>query len=359
MIKSKITIEKITVSDPHYAITEVLVEAGSRVAQGQLLFSFETSKSSVDVDAPVEGFIFHKLEVGDHVTVGQTVAYITDNSNHSVKDLFQNEPENKLNVSSNPGMIISAKAAKLISEHHIDSTVFAGMSQVREKDVLEYISKASVRNKPETFTRIDRNDLIIIGGRGGAKMVIEAIRSTNNNTIKGIIDSELPASEFVLGVPVLGGESMLESLREQGYRNIVLSFTLLNNLPLREEKYLEYKNKGYIFPNIIHRRATVEPSVKMGEGNIILANSMLGSDVVLGNVNFVNTGAMICHDTVAYQNNHFAPNAVLAGRIHVGCNNIFGMCSTTYFDVKIGNGNIINNGVNVFADIRDNKIIRG
>jgi len=84
----------------------------------------------------------------------------------------------------------------------------------------------------------------------------------------------------------------------------------------------------------------------------------LGSDVVLGNVNFVNTGAMICHDAVVNQNNHFAPNAVLAGRITVGCNNLFGMCSTTYFDVKVGNRNIINNGVNIFADIHDNEMLR-
>jgi len=359
MIKSAISIEKITISDAHYIITEVSVSSGSKVAQGQFLFSFETSKSSVDVDAPVEGFLYHQLETGGQVMVGQIVAYITDDTSHSVTDLFQKEPENNIIYTANPEIIFSAKAAKLISEYNIDSSVFEGKSQVREKDVHEYILKTSAKNIPETFTRVEKNDIIIIGGRGGAKMVIEAIRSTNSCTIKGIIDTELPVNELVLGVTVLGGENMLESLREQGYRNIVLSFTLLNNLSFREEKYQEYKKKGFIFPNIIHQRATVEPSVKMGEGNIILANSMLGSDVRLGNINFVNTGAMICHDTTAYQNNHFAPNAVLAGRIQVGSNNIFGMCSTTYFDVIIGNRNIINNGVNIFSNIKDNQIIRG
>jgi sugar O-acyltransferase (sialic acid O-acetyltransferase NeuD family) len=356
MIKSKIVVEKITVSDPHYTISDVAVESGSKVTKGQYLFSFETSKSAVDIDAPEEGFLYHQLKLGSQVTVGQTIGYISDENTHTLENLFQNEPKKETTAAVDTGVILSGKAAMLIKEHNLNISLFANITQVKEKDVLAYLS--SVKNTAMPFTRAESNDIIIIGGRGGAKMVIEAIRSANNCSIKGIIDTEMPVNEHVLGVPVIGNESMLDTLLEQGYRNVVLSFTLLSNLPLREERYKWYKNKGFKFPNIIHSRATVEPSVKMGEGNIILANSMLGSDVVLGNINFINTGAMICHDTAVHQNNHFAPNAVLAGRISVGRNNIFGMCSTTYFDVKIGNGNIINNGVNIFADLHNNKIIK-
>jgi sugar O-acyltransferase (sialic acid O-acetyltransferase NeuD family) len=357
MIKSTINIEKTTVSDTKCLITEVFFPSGSKVIKGQVLFSFETSKSLIDVEATEDGYLFHQLETKSYVDIGQAVAVITDEPNYDINSLSPKEWDVRANsIATQTDIVVSGKAAKLIAEHNIDMEIFSGRQLIKEKDVQAYL--ASTKSVAPSFIRSDLNDVIIIGGKGGCKMVIEAIRSTNCYTIKGILDTEIAAGESVLGVPILGNESLLEILYDQGYRNVVLSFTLLNNLPLREERYLQFKKKGFLFPNIVHARATVEPSVKMGEGNIILANSMLGSDVVLGNVNFVNTGAMICHDAVVNQNNHFAPNAVLAGRITVGCNNLFGMCSTTYFDVKVGNRNIINNGVNIFADIHDNEILR-
>jgi sugar O-acyltransferase (sialic acid O-acetyltransferase NeuD family) len=357
MIKSTITIDKTTVSDTQYTITEVLVPSGSKVTKSQTLFTFETSKSIVDVEAPEDGYLYHKLDNTTNVIAGQVVAFISDDENLDIKVLFAKEHDSFSNsLETYPDIVVSAKAAKLIEENNIDMAKFTGRNQIKEKDVQEYLASSS--SLFSAYTRSDLNDIIIIGAKGGCKMVIEAIRSTNHFTIKGIIDTEIKAGEVILGVPVLGNESQLETLYDQGYRNIVISFTSLNDLVIREEKYLYFKKMGFSFPNIVHCRATVEPSVKMGEGNIILANSMLGSDVLMGNVNFVNTGAMICHDTEVNQNNHFAPNAVLAGRIKVGRNNIFGMCSTTYFDIKVGNGNIINNGVNVFNNIADNKTIR-
>jgi len=189
-------------------------------------------------------------------------------------------------------------------------------------------------------------------------MLIEAMRGNNYLNILGIIDDTMEIGESVFDVKVIGGEDVLPSLKSSGLMNIVLSFTSLKNLKLRESKYIEYKKMGFSFPNIIHSKATVEPSVKMGEGNIVVANSMLGSDLKIGNVNFINTGSILSHDTVVNDNNHFAPNAVLAGRINVGSNNLFGMCSTVYFDVAIGDNNIINNGVNVFKNVSNNNHIK-
>lgn len=365
-ILQTIRIEKETVSDDAYQVTDIYRENGGKVQEGDLLFSFETSKADVDVEANVGGYFYHNLKVGKSVKVGDIVAYISKNEIDKTKELFKQDKPVKQNEKSSEwdDVRVSGSAMDLIREHGLTRDDFSGINFIRKENVHEVISAGQEKSaKKQTAKKVSSlsanfNDIIIIGGKGGAKMVIEAIRSSNHYGIKGVIDDHVPKGEEVLGVPVLGGEKELMKLKEEGYRNIVLSFSLLNNLGKREERYRYFKEKDFQFPNIIHHRATVEPSVVMGEGNIVLANSMLGSEVTLGDVNYVNTGAIICHESNVSANNHFAPNSVIAGRVQVGSNNLIGMCVTTYFEVEIGNNNIINNGFNVIKNIKDNQVLK-
>jgi len=344
MKNTPIILEKINVSDINYHLTEINVESGEVVTKGQILFSFETSKADIEYEAPESGYFIHDLIVGSEINPGVEIAFICF-ENVSIESLVIKANKTENNKS------ISAKAKRLIDINKLDISVFGDLENIKENDVLTYLEE---KNK-STLNRSFKNDLIIIGGKGGCKMVIEAIRSTNHYQIKGICDTTLSKGESVMGVPVIANsDEDLIDLKNNGYNKIVFSFTSLDNLKIREAKYHHYKSLGFDFPNIIHNKATVEPSVLMGDGNIVLANSMLGSDVMLGNLNFINTGAMICHDTILNFNNHCAPNAVLAGRIKVGENNVFGMCSTIFYDVVVGSNNVISNGTNIFNHIKDN-----
>jgi sugar O-acyltransferase (sialic acid O-acetyltransferase NeuD family) len=351
----KYFIEQINVSDKDYKLTEITTNL-PLVKQGDLIFSYESSKANYDVFAENDGRLYLNpaINLGESYEVGYIIAIVSDIelSKSQLDEVFI-QKKNIVAVSSRiSDQLITKKAQILIDKNKIDVDIFAELQVVNEELVLNYLNNNNLP-KQESF-----NQLIIIGGRGGAKMIIEAVRSMGYFTIKGIIDDTLLINDEVMGVKVLGGQTELIKLHSDGYHNLVLSFTSLSNLTIRESKYHELKKSGFKFPNIIHRRATVEPSVKMGEGNIVLANAMVGSDVTLGDINFVNTGAIISHDTFVNANNHFAPNAVLAGRITIGKNNLFGMCSTVYFDTVIGDNNTIYNGVHIFTKIGNNKLIK-
>lgn len=64
--------------------------------------------------------------------------------------------------------------------------------------------------------------VVIIGGGGHAKVVIEALRAAGFPPPLGIVDPSPPAPA-VLGVPVLGGEEMLERLRAGGASEAVVA----------------------------------------------------------------------------------------------------------------------------------------
>jgi len=360
-ILETIRIEKETVSDDEYLITEVYCESGTQIAKGELLFSFETSKADVDVESNYGGYVYHNLSPDMTVKVGDVVAYVADKKIADSDELFDKETgsEGTDEGSEWEGVRVSESAMKLINQYALTRKDFPEARILREKEVLKVAKgKSSDAETDSARPSENVNNVIIIGGRGGAKMVIEAIRSTNYVGIEGIIDDQLKKGDQVMGVPILGGDQDLEKLKEKGFKNVVLSFSSLHDLASRQKKYQDLKKRNYQFPNVIHARATVEPSVTLGEGNIILANAMVGSEVALGNINYVNTGAMICHESVAHSNNHFAPNSVIAGRVRIGSNNLVGMCVTTYFEIEMGDGNIINNGCNVVKNVKNNQVLK-
>jgi sugar O-acyltransferase (sialic acid O-acetyltransferase NeuD family) len=356
----KVYVEKYNASDDSYLITEINFEVGSKVEKGDIIFSIESSKADIDVEASSSGYIYYKANLNEEVYVGKLFYIISDNKITDYKSYFiEKQVQNNIE-----GIIISSKASVLLQKENIDPKKIE-KSFIKEKDVIDYITSQKANKKglsDEILNQLEKldvkKDIIIIGGRGGCKMVIDAIISSKSHNIRGIIDNEMEVGEQVMGYNIIGNDSNLTELFKLGFKNIVLSFSMLSNLKLRNEKYRYYTDFGFKFPNIIHKHAILESSVILGYGNIILAGSVLGSEVSIGNVNYINTGSIICHESKVGNNNHFAPNSVIAGRVKVGNNVLIGMCATTFFDINIGSNIIINNGVNIVNDVEDNKIIK-
>jgi len=355
---TKIIIEKYNVSDIDYLVNDIYINSGEKLAKDQLIATLESSKAAIDIESPCDGYLYHKFIKGTMVSVGNLVAVITEDPVLNPDELFGQDADLGILPQSTSEFRISKKALLLINQHSIDPFVFSGKSIVKEADVYEYLNNTAAEVESLQEITITENTLVIIGGMGGAKMCIDAIRSANKFSILGIIDPSLKIGALVMGVKVLGGETILQKLYDLGLRNLVISFSNLSNLAARFNRCTELKNMGFKFPNIIHAKALVEPSAVLGHGNLVLATSMVGSEVVLGNFNYINTGALLCHESVIGDNNHFAPNSVIAGRVNVGNNTLVGMNATTYFDIKIGSNVIINNGVNVYSSIPDKSLIK-
>ena len=357
----KVYVEKYNASDDSYLVTEINFEVGSKVEKDDIIFSIESSKADIDIEVISSGYIYYKINLNEEIYAGNLFYIISNEKLTDYKSYFIENKEENNNIE---GVIISSKASVLLQKENIDPKKI-DKSFIKEKDVIEYITSQN-KNKEGLFHEIlnqlknaDINkDVIIIGGRGGCKMTIDAIISSDSYKIRGIIDNEMKVGEAVMGYKIIGNDSNLPELFKLGFKNVVLSFSILNNLKLRNEKYKYYMNFGFKFPNIIHKQAILESNVILGHGNIILAGSILGTEVSIGNVNYLNTGSIICHESKIGNNNHFAPNSVIAGRVKVGNNVLVGMCVTTFFDINIGNNIIINNGVNIVSDVEDDTIVK-
>jgi len=356
----KVYVEKYNASDDSFLVTEINFEVGSKVEIDDIIFSIESSKADIDVEAISSGYIYYKTKLNEEVYVGNLFYILSEKKLTDYESYFIEKKEEN----NAEGIIISSKANILLKRENIDP-IKIGKSFIKEGDVTDYINSQKTNKNGFTdkilnqLKKVDvKKDIIIIGGKGGCKMVIDAISSSKLYNIRGIIDNEMKIGEQVMGYNIIGNDSNLAELFKLGFKNIVISFSLLGNLKLRNEKYRFYLDFGFMFPNIIHKHASLEPSATLGYGNIILAGSILGSEVSVGNVNYINTGSIICHESKVGNNNHFAPNSVIAGRVKVGNNTLIGMCATTFFDLNIGSNVVINNGVNIVNDVENNKVIK-
>ncbi len=218
----------------------------------------------------------------------------------------------------------------------------------------------------DTNRRYRGNDVVLVGGGGLALMLIDAINSVREYNIIGILDDYADQGTLVYGYPVLGKiEEQLPKLYEDGLRlavNAISGMASSQDDPIFSARVLiadKIRSYGFIIPNVIHNRAFIEPTVKLGDGNIVLAGANIGSKAIIEDDCYINTNTMISHECHIGRGVKVAPGAILAGRIKVGENTLIGMGVTVYMGAKIGKNAIIFNGVDVFKSVANNKTLTG
>ena len=353
-----LVVDKLNANDDSYKVLLLNKINGDRVFINEVVATVETSKATIDIVSPFEGYI-NSIQIGidDFVEPGQKIAIISEDKNQVIdkfdfSENLENNPDYKLKK-------FTKKALELIYKLNLDINLFDKNDHVTSEDINSYLLmlKADKFDPKEELINIGPDDILLIGGQGTANMLIDLIVSQGRYRIAGIVDPNLLPGTVIDGVKVLGGDELLSNLAASKTINIALSFTALNNLKAREEKYHEFKRLGFCFPVLIHPDASVEKSAFLGEGTIVLAGAIVGSKAQISEINFVNTGSVISHEVVAGLNNHFAPNSTIAGKVIIGKNNLFGMNSSIFMGLTIGNMNIINNGVPLYNSIENFKKI--
>ncbi len=355
---NKFYVEKYNASDDTFKINEINCSNGELVKKSTLLFSIESSKSNIDIDSTLDGFVYFNIEVGQNINIGDLFYIISQEKLPNWESIFSEQPKK---INSN--LTISKKAEQLLVLNNIDP-ILLNKTIIKENDVIEYIYKL---NESSEFDEKGRNlilnnnnktPLIIIGAKGGAKMCIDALRQSDKYAVVGLLDDNIKVGQIILGIPVIGNLNDIENIFSLGYTNYIIAFGVLENRIKRFELYNKLKKIGCEFPNIIHPNALIEESVTFGEGNVILAGANIGSCVTIGNLNYINNNSLISHDCVLENNIHIAPAAVLASSIQIKSNTLIGMNTTLYFGIKIGSNSTILNGLIVNNDVEDNIILK-
>jgi len=349
---NKYFVEKYNASDDSFKVTEIFIKSGDFAEIGKIIFSIESSKANIDIEAQESGYVYFNFSEGISINVGDLFFIISNKRIDDINNLFESEVHKSIE-----GYSISKKASVLMAQHNLVPSDFH-KSIIKECDVLDLIKKETVKSDFELILKNQEGKIpiVIIGAGGGAKMCIDSLADSIDYQVVALIDDKVEIGTFVLGVPVIGKLTCIKELVAKNYVHFVIAFGVLDKRKNRYELYTDLKKIGCKFPNIIHPRAIVEKSVVLGDGNVVLAGANIGSCVNLGNLNYLNNNSLISHDCILEENIHIAPGAVLASSIKVESHVLIGMNTTIYYGLTIGESSTILNGLTINNNICKNMI---
>lgn len=195
-----------------------------------------------------------------------------------------------------------------------------------------------------------REELLIYGASGHAKVVIDAAERSGKHKIVGVVDDEPPLhGQNCSGYPVLGG---FEKLTQLAYRHCQVVIAVGSN-QARYQLYERLATLGCQFACIVHPSAQIGRGVILGPGTVVMAGAVINTDTVVGQHVIINTGATVDHDCRLGDFVHISPGVHLAGGVRVEKLAHVGIGVSVIQGVTIGEGTIIGAGAAVIENVPD------
>lgn len=351
-------------NEPEALLAELYVSEGQRVAKGDPLCTLETTKSSAEVTCESDGYVVGlKFEQGQIVRAGEILCYLAENLDWvpplSPESGQLAESSSTASWEVPEGLRITQPALKLAQQLGLELDSFPRDRLVTESLVRSYRIDGLEQpvNSPQEG-EFDPTAIIVYGGGGHGKSLIELVQALGTYHIVGIVDDGLDTQDSILGIPVLGGSNILEELRSKGVRLAVNAVGGIGNLAVRVEVFQKLSQAGFVCPAVVHPTSFVEPSAKLDAGVQVMPHAYIGSQAELGYGVIVNTGTIVSHDCQIGEYSNLAPGAILAGEVQIASNVLVGMGATVNLRVKVGSRARVGNNSTVNHDVPENGIVR-
>lgn len=185
--------------------------------------------------------------------------------------------------------------------------------------------------------------VILIGGGGHAKVIIDCIRAAGDQ-VAGILDDGLAPGTLVLDVPVLGKTAEFEHYRSHPF------LIAIGNNAVRRKLAQRMDVKWH---TAIHPSAVVSSYAAIGAGTVVMPRAVVNAGALVGGHCIVNTGAIVEHDNRLGDFVHVSPGAALGGTVSLGEATHVGIGAAVKNNVSICGGCLIGAGAAVVRDITE------
>lgn len=208
--------------------------------------------------------------------------------------------------------------------------------------------------------KMQQPGIIGIGAGGHCRVVMDLIRQQGVWQLHGVLDAD-PAlhGNCLDGVPVLGDDSLLRDLRQQGIQTAFLGVGSIGNPAIRQKIHQRLLESGFCCPVLVHPKALVAQPVTMAPATCVMQGAILNPGCAIGTAAIINSGAIVEHDCQIGDFAHISPGAVLGGGVLVGDHSHVGIGATIRQGVRIGRNCLVGAGAVVVADVPDGATVCG
>jgi UDP-perosamine 4-acetyltransferase len=199
-----------------------------------------------------------------------------------------------------------------------------------------------------------------LGAGGHGKVTLEIVQLLGEHEVVGLLDPrpELHGTE-VLGVPVIGDDTLLDSLRGEGAAGAFIGVGAVTGTGARRRLFGAIVAHDMEPISAIHPTANLSPSAGVGAGVTLMAGAIVNPGAVLGDNVIVNTGAVVDHDCELGDHVHVATGATLAGTVRLGDGALVGAGATVLPGVTVGADAVVGAGAVVTSDCEPGAVVVG
>lgn len=206
---------------------------------------------------------------------------------------------------------------------------------------------------------MESKKLVLLGGGGHCKSVLDAIIRNGEYEDIVITDPIIPVGTRILNASVVGSDEMIPVLFRDGYHHAFVTVGGIGNSKIRKKLSTFAESVGFEFPVIADPSAQISKSVTIGGGTFIGKNAVINAYSYIGNHCIINTGSIIEHECEIGDYSHISVGTILCGDCRVGTKSFIGAGSTVIQGIDIGHNVIVGANSTVLADVEDNMKIYG
>ncbi len=198
--------------------------------------------------------------------------------------------------------------------------------------------------------------LIIVGGGGHARETIWLAQEATQpwQVIGCLDDAEAAPAQLLPGVPVLGKVADWTRFRDADFVVAIGSPRVRRTLVRRMHEAGEPR-----FATLVHRSVLHSSYVEIGAGTMVLAGSILSTQISVGQHVILNLSTTVAHDCVLEDFSTVAPQVALLGGVHLCAGAEIGTGACLRQSVRIGRGAMIGMGAVVTQDVADGALVVG
>jgi sugar O-acyltransferase (sialic acid O-acetyltransferase NeuD family) len=202
-----------------------------------------------------------------------------------------------------------------------------------------------------------RPEIVVLGAIGNAIDVAEAILESGAYTLKGFLDDDpARAGATIAGAKVLGPLAAVRGMPGCAFVNAIggpRSFrakpALIARLGVEEAR----------FATVVHARAWVSPSARLGPGCVVLSGCTINANAKLGAHAMLLPNCVVGHDSTVGDHAIFAAGVVVSGGVSIGANCYLGAGAVLRDGVRVGGRTLIGMGAAVTVDAPADAVVAG
>jgi sugar O-acyltransferase (sialic acid O-acetyltransferase NeuD family) len=179
-------------------------------------------------------------------------------------------------------------------------------------------------------------DIILIGGGGHCKSVIDVIEQEGRFKIAGIVDKPELLGSKLFGYLIIGNDSDLDDLAKK-YQYALITVGQIKSPLLRIKLFELAVKSGFILPTVVSPRAYLSKHAMVDKGSIIMHDALINANAKVGENCIINSKALIEHDVIIKDHCHISTNVVINGNVVVGSGSFIGSGAISKEGIKIDN----------------------